>query len=89
MNTRFFRLLGLAAALPLALSACHTGTEAGDTNVEHDSAKARDTNHPGNVTSGDSMAAGMKRDTAGHPSGKKVFEASGQATDANHDGVAD
>ena len=89
MNTRFFRLLALAAALPLALSACHTGTEAGDTNVEQSSAKARDTNHPDKAANGDSLAAGIPRDTTSLPSAKKTFENTSKAVDNNHDGVAD
>ena len=89
MNTRFFRLLALAAALPLALSACHTGTDAGDTNVEQGSAKVRDTNHPEQVANGDSMAAGIPRDTSSSPSAKQTFEATSKAVDNNHDGVAD
>lgn len=86
---RTLRLLGLAAALPLALSACNSGTKPGDTNVELDSAKKVETNHPDNVVRGDSAAAGLQRDTARRPSGKQVFNSSDRAIDRNHDGIAD
>jgi hypothetical protein len=89
MIIRTLRLLGLAAALPLALSACNSGTKPGDTNVELGSAKKVETNHPENVGQGDSAAAGLQRDTARRPSGKQVFNSSDRAIDRNHDGIAD
>jgi hypothetical protein len=99
---RTLRLLGLAAALPLALSACSSGTKSGDTNVEKGSAKDLESNNepsrvskdngdganPGS-TNGDSLAAGLSRDTTNRPTGKQLFNAAGQAKDRNHDGLAD
>ena len=89
MINRTLRLLGLAAALPLALSACNSGTKAGDTNVELGSAKKIQANTPQGVVNGDSLAAGLQRDTARRPTGKEVYKAAGQARDRNHDGIAD
>ena len=89
MIVRTLRLLGLAAALPLALSACNSGTKPGDTNVELGSAKKLQTNHPEDISRGDSAAAGLQRDTARRPSGKQVFNSSDRAVDRNHDGIAD
>lgn len=91
MITRTLRLLGLAAALPLALSACHTGSDPGDTNVEQGSAKQLQTEHqPSRDTpNGDSLAAGIKRDTTRRPTGKQLYNSADRAVDRNHDGIAD
>lgn len=99
---RTFRLLALAAALPLALSACNTGTKAGDTNVESGSAKATEPNNEpsrsssdngdaDNVTAsnGDSLAAGLSRDTTHRPTGRQLFDNAAKSKDRNHDGLAD
>ena len=89
--SRTFRLprLLLAAALPLALAACNTGTTAGDTNVELSSPKKNVPNKPQGVVNGDSLAAGIPRDTARLPSGKEVYKNANRAVDRNHDGIAD
>jgi len=99
---RIFRLLALAAALPLALSACSSGTDKGDTNVETGSDKAieandkpsRSSSNSGdadNATapSGDSLAAGIPRDTTNRPTGREQFNNANKSKDKNHDGLAD
>lgn len=87
--TRTLRLLVLAAALPLALSACNTGTKSGDTNVELGSAKKMEENAPQQPKNGDSLAAGIPRDTTNRPTGKELYKAADRAKDRNHDGIAD
>jgi hypothetical protein len=74
---RTVRLLALAAALPLALSACNSGGNTGDTNVELGSNKKGPT------------AAGIPRDTTNRPTGKELFNAADRSKDKNHDGLAD
>ncbi|MFD1871244.1 hypothetical protein [Hymenobacter bucti] len=100
--TRTLRLLVVAAALPLALSACNSGGNVGDTNVEKGSAKAIEPNNQPSRTSadngdamsqgsanGDSLTAGLSRDTTNRPTGKQLFNAADRAKDRNHDGIAD
>jgi predicted small secreted protein len=100
--TRTLRLLALAVALPLALSACNTGGKAGDTNVESGSAKALEPNNKPSRTSADngdamsqttanadSLTAGLARDTTNRPTGKQLYNAADRAKDRNHDGIAD
>lgn len=89
--TRTYRLLGLLATLALPLAACNSGNKAGDTNVELGSTKKMTSNQePSNGNAnGDSLAAGIARDTARRPSGKEVYKAADRATDRNHDGIAD
>lgn len=89
MINRTLRRLGLAAALPLSLSACSTGTKPGDTEVESSSAKKLLNNRPPAHANGDSLAAGLHRDTVHRPTGKDLYKAAGQARDRNHDGIAD
>ncbi|MVN75846.1 hypothetical protein GO988_05860 [Hymenobacter sp. HMF4947] len=102
MKTHTFRLLGLAVALPLALSACNSGTKAGDTNVERGSAKKMESNtepsrtgdnsgdaNGSKTSNGDSLAAGISRDTVHRPTGKQIFNSTDRAIDRNHDGIAD
>ena len=86
---RTFRLLALAAALPLALSACNTGGNTGDTNVESGAAKKMTDNHPDTPMNGDSLAAGISRDTTNRPTGKELYNNANMAKDKNHDGLAD
>jgi hypothetical protein len=99
---RTFRLLALAAALPLALSACNTGTKTGDTNVENSSAKAiepndepsrnsRDNGDASNASAAnaDSLTAGISRDTTHRPTGRQQFDNAAKSRDLNHDGLAD
>jgi len=100
--TRTLRLLAVAAALPLVLSACNTGGKAGDTNVEKGSAKAVEPNDKPSRTSadngdamsqapanGDSLTAGLARDTTNRPTGKQLYNNADRAKDRNHDGIAD
>jgi len=100
--TRSFRLLGLLAVLALPLASCSSGNKDGDTNVEKDSAKARESDsEPSRVShesgdpqgpttsNGDSLAAGLARDTAHRPTGKQIYKAADRAVDRNHDGIAD
>ncbi|RYY13564.1 MAG: hypothetical protein EOO36_15620 [Cytophagaceae bacterium] len=85
--TRTLRLLAFAAALPLALSACSSGTEPGDVNVERGSnKKINGSQQPSN---GDSLAAGIPRDTSNHPTGRQLYQNANQSRDKNHDGLAD
>ncbi|RZK18458.1 MAG: hypothetical protein EOO56_16025 [Hymenobacter sp.] len=86
---RTFRLLALATALPLALSACNTGTKTGDTNVELDGAKKMEENAKQQPMNGDSLAAGLSRDTSSRPTGKEQFDNANMSKDKNHDGLAD
>jgi predicted small secreted protein len=88
---RTLRLPALLAALsfPLALAACNTGTKAGDTNVELSAPKKMQANKPQGNINGDSLAAGIPRDTARRPSGKQVYKNADRAVDRNHDGLAD
>ncbi|GEM_PF-934536 len=101
--TRTLRLLGLLATLSLSLAACNSGNKPGDTNVEKDSAKdiesnlkpsrtSADNGDPQNnaaTSNGDSLAAGLSRDTAHRPTGKQIFNNADRARDRNHDGIAD
>jgi hypothetical protein len=86
---RTVRLLALAAALPLALSACNSGGNTGDTNVELGSNKKGPTAPQDGTHNGDSLAAGIPRDTTNRPTGKELFNAADRSKDKNHDGLAD
>jgi len=86
---RTFRLLALAAAFPLALSACNTGGNTGDTNVESGAAKKMEENAPQQPANGDSLAAGIARDTTNRPTGKEQFDNAAKSRDRDHDGLAD
>jgi predicted small secreted protein len=86
---RTFRLLALAAALPLTLSACNTGGNTGDTNVESGAAKKMEENAPQQPANGDSLAAGIARDTTNRPTGKEQFDNAAKSRDRDHDGLAD
>jgi hypothetical protein len=87
--TRTLRLLALAAALPLSLSACNSGGDVGDTNVERGSAKKGPTAPQEGTNNGDSLTAGIPRDTTNRPTGKELYKAADRAKDRNHDGIAD
>ena len=86
---RTLRLLGLAATLPLALGACNSGTQPGDTNVESQAAKKGPDAPKEGMHNGDSLSAGITRDTTNRPTGKELFNAADRAKDRNHDGLAD
>ena len=89
------RPLAIACALTASLSACSSGTNEGDTNVEVGHEKARPTTHGTDgeggtgVANGDSTTAGISRDTSTRPTGKELYKAAGEAKDRNHDGLAD
>lgn len=88
MNTSFHPLRTLGAALLVAasLSACSTGTESGDTNVETGTSKeARDPSglHPTDVDS-----ARAQRDTATSDQ-ERLYDNSRNRKDRDNDGKAD
>ena len=87
----FLRLPALVAALslPLALAACNSETKPGDVNVELSSTKRGEAKQIQGVVNGDSLAAGIPRDTAKLPSGKQIYKKADRAVDRNHDGIAD
>ncbi len=89
MTTRTFRLLGLAFALPLLLSACNDRTKPGAVNVEQGSFKGEFALPHQGTPNGDSLAAGLSQDTARQPTGKQLYNNAARSADKNHDGVAD
>lgn len=86
---RSFRSAALLALSLAGLAACNTGTQAGDTNVELSSPKKMTANTPQGKVNGDSLAAGIPRDTSKRPTGKQIYQNANKATDRNHDGIAD
>jgi hypothetical protein len=90
LSKNTFRSLAVACAFTAALSACSSGTESGDTNVETGHNKERPTTHEvGGTAGGDSATAGLQADTTTRPTGKELYKAAGNATDRNKDGLAD
>jgi hypothetical protein len=89
MTTRTFRLLGLAFALPLFLSACSDHPQPGAVNVEQGSYKGEYALPRQGTPNGDSLAAGLSQDTARQPTGKQLYKDAARSTDKNHDGIAD
>jgi hypothetical protein len=100
--TRTYRLLGLLAVLALPFASCSSGTKPGDTNVEKGSSKKLEAeNEPSRMSNdnadasghktnnGDSLAAGIARDTTHRPTGKQLYKNADRAMDRNHDGIAD
>ena len=87
--TRTLRSLSFLAVSSLVLAACNSGTKAGDTNVELNSAKQMQPNSLPPQANGDSLAAGIMRDTTRRPTGKQIYKATSRAVDRNHDGIAD
>ncbi|WP_139925631.1 hypothetical protein [Hymenobacter sp. DG01] len=87
----FLRLIAATALLAGPLTACNTGNEAGDTNVERGAAKdlGMDTNMPSQNPSADSATSGMNRDTMKTPTGRQVYEGAADRKDRNNDGLAD
>lgn len=89
MNTSFHPLRTLGAALLLAagLSACSTGTESGDTNVERGHEKAPldpGAEHP----TGGIDSARVQRDTATSAQ-ERIYDNSRNRKDRDNDGKAD
>lgn len=89
MKTLSLAALTLSIAAALSLSACNSGTTAGDTNVERAQAKKGPTAPESGTPTGDSATAGMQRAPKSKVSGKEQFEKADQTTDRNHDGLAD
>jgi len=89
MTTRTFRLLGLAFALPLFLSACSDRPKVGAVNVEQGSYKGEHVLEHQGTPNGDSLTAGLTQDTARRPTGKQLYKDAARSADKNHDGVAD
>lgn len=85
------RLMIAAALLATAsLTACNTGNDAGDTNVERGSQKNRDSDQLNTATSSsDSATSGLQRDTSHAPSNRQVYEGAADRKDRNNDGLAD
>ncbi|MDU0369421.1 hypothetical protein ACFPAF_03370 [Hymenobacter endophyticus] len=85
-----FRSLAVAALLVSFVSACNTGSDSGDTNVERGSEKSLDpARHQNASVSADSATSGMVRDTAAGPTGRQQYEAATDRKDRNNDGLAD
>ncbi|AMR27573.1 hypothetical protein A0257_11010 [Hymenobacter psoromatis] len=89
MTTRTFRLLGLALALPLLLSACNDRTKPGAVNVEQGSIKGEYMSGHQGTPNGDSLTAGLTKDTNRQPTGEQLYKDAARSADKNHDGVAD
>lgn len=85
----FLRPFAVAAVLTATLSACSSGTKDGSTNVERGYTKKGPAARADGVSNGDSISAGLARDTIHHVTGKELYRASGEAKDRNHDGLAD
>lgn len=86
----FLRFITAAVLLAGPLTACNTGNEAGDTNVERGSAKdlGVEPTSPQNA-SADSATSGLSADTAKTPTGRQVYEEGASRKDRNNDGLAD
>ena len=87
MKTVLLRPLALAALLTTtALTACNTGTSAGDTNVERGADKTKD---PDPGTTSTSNTTGTVVDTVPTSTGKAQYEHAADAKDRNNDGLED
>jgi hypothetical protein len=87
MKTFLLRPLALAFLLASAsLTACNTGTDSGDTNVERGDDKTKDP-APGERSS--SNTNGTASDTAKVTTGKDLYDHAGEAKDRNNDGIED
>ncbi|MBD2769760.1 hypothetical protein IC235_17865 [Hymenobacter sp. BT664] len=90
MRLKNFLHLLILAGVFTAGSACSSGTDNGDTNVERGSNKRRYAPTAQGVEGGDSTTAGLSRPAGPHkPTGKELYKAAGDAKDRNHDGIAD
>ncbi|MCA8831764.1 hypothetical protein [Hymenobacter pini] len=84
------RPLAVAALLICSLSACNTGSNSGDTNVERGAEKSFDPATQQKATvADDSAASGLQRDTAAGPTGRQQYESATDRKDRNNDGIAD
>ena len=86
---QLIRSLAVAGAVLAAASACSSGTKEGDTNVERGYTKKGPAAGQDGVAGGDSVTAGLARDTVRRVTGKDLYKAAGDAKDRNHDGLAD
>ncbi|OGX84241.1 hypothetical protein BEN47_16435 [Hymenobacter lapidarius] len=86
---QLLRPFAVACILTATLSACSSGTKEGDTNVERGRNKDSHVADGVGVVGGDSATAGLVRDTARTVTGRDLYKAAGEATDRNHDGIAD
>ncbi|UOQ53389.1 hypothetical protein [Hymenobacter cellulosivorans] len=87
MKTFLLRPLTLAFCLAAAsLTACNTGTDSGDTNVERGADKTKDP-APGERSS--SNTNGLAGDTTKVVTGKDQYDHAGEAKDRNNDGLED
>jgi hypothetical protein len=90
LSKNILRPFAFACALTGSLSACSSGTDNGDTNVERGYTKKGPAATADGVVGGDSATAGMNRATGPRqPTGKEVYKAAADAKDRNHDGLAD
>ncbi|GAB2950164.1 hypothetical protein GCM10027048_14190 [Hymenobacter coalescens] len=92
MNTSFhplrtLRYLAAALLLTAGLTACSTGTESGDTNVERGNQKYP--RNPGAQTANDGInQERVQRDTA-ESQQERIYEGGSERKDKNNDGKAD
>lgn len=89
--THSFRPLAFASLLVVAsLTACSTGDDTGDTNVERGGSKSDAPMQEGPASAGsDSTTAGLRPDSIQHPTGKQLYDHAADAHDRNHDGLED
>ena len=88
-SKKFLRPFAVACAITATFSACSSGTKEGDTNVERGYAKKGPAARADGTANGDSITAGLGRDTTRHLTGKDLYKAASEAKDRNHDGIAD
>ncbi|PJJ54623.1 hypothetical protein [Hymenobacter chitinivorans] len=87
MKTFLLRPLALAFLLAtVSLTACNTGTDKGDTNVERGADKTKDP-APGQTST--SNTNGAASDTAKVTTGQDLYDHAGEAKDRNNDGIED
>ncbi|QJX46182.1 hypothetical protein HMJ29_04210 [Hymenobacter taeanensis] len=79
---------GLLLSAALFTTACDTGTDNGDTNVERGDYKQKDPD-PGHSLASDSATSGLNAADKNRPTGREQYEAAGDAQDHNRDGLAD
>ncbi|GAA4503989.1 hypothetical protein GCM10023172_29720 [Hymenobacter ginsengisoli] len=89
MSIRTFCLLGSALAFSSLLSACSDSPKPGSANVEMGSLKGEHASGHQGTPNGDSLTAGLSRDTSRYPTGKQIYKNASRSADQNHDGVAD
>lgn len=83
------RLLAFILTTAAALSACNSGTNTGDTNVERAQHKEGPMAEEDGNPAGDSATSGLRRAPKTQVSGREQFEKADETVDRNHDGLAD